>query len=387
MISLNSKKVQAIDRFFMASKKTIDRLGKLAQRLDNQKLDQSIMIGFDGYVDSLYGVIHKKSGTEKQFFKDISGFANHIKGLSGKSGQVELSLKELKIGGNAPIMSQAMGALGFQVHCLGTLGYPKIYPVFEDLHSNIQVHSLENPGQSDAFEFQDGKLIFSDCGSFDDFNWEKIKERIGLDDLKKIYLDSQLVAAVDWVNLPHASDIWQGLLADIVKPNGSLGKKFFFDLCDPSRKSNEEIREALQIISRYSEFGEVTLGLNENETNIVFEALENPGKKESSTEEKAKDIFDNMTIACLLIHPVNRSFAVTQKGMVQVEGKLVEEPKILTGGGDNFNAGYALGCLLDLEMEERLLLGMGCSGAYIQNGKSPDLGELGQYLESWMERG
>jgi hypothetical protein len=38
-------------------------------------------------------------------------------------------------------------------------------------------------------------------------------------------------------------------------------------------------------------------------------------------------------------------------------------------------------------MEERLLLGMGCSGAYIQNGKSPDLSELSQYLESWMERG
>jgi len=368
----------------MASKNSNDRFGKLVQKLKSQKLDQSVMIGFDGYVDSLYAVIHKKSGAEKQFFKDISGFADHIKALSGKSGQVELSLKEIKIGGNAPIMSQAMGALGFQVHCLGTLGFPKIYPVFEDLHANIQVHSLENPGQSDAFEFNDGKLIFSDCGSFDYFNWEKIKERIGIDDLKKIYFDSQLVAAVDWVNLPHASNIWQGLLEEIVKPNGPIGKKFFFDLCDPSRKSKVEIREALQIISRYSEFGEVTLGLNENETNIVFDALENPDKKDSSTEEKAEAIFDNMKIACLLIHPVNRSFAITQKGLVQVEGKLVEEPKILTGGGDNFNAGYALGCLMDLEMEERLLLGMGCSGAYIQNGKSSDLEELEKYLETWI---
>jgi hypothetical protein len=370
----------------MALKKSNDLLGNLAQKLKTKKLDQSIMIGFDGYVDSLYEVIHKKSGTEKQFFKDISGFADHIKALSGKSGQVELSLKEIKIGGNAPIMSQATGALGFQVHCLGTLGFPKIHPVFEDLHANIQVHSLENPGQSDAFEFQDGKLIFSDCGSFDDLNWEKVKSRIGMAKLKEIYLNSHLVAIVDWVNLPHASDIWQGLLEDIVMPSGSIGKKFFFDLCDPSRKSNKEIREALQVISRYSEFGEVTLGLNENETNIVFDAFENTGEKDFSTEEKAKGIFDNMTIACLLIHPVNRSFAITQKGIVQKKGKLVAEPKILTGGGDNFNAGYVLGCLLDLEMEERLLLGMGCSGAYIQNGKSPDLSELAEYLETWIER-
>jgi hypothetical protein len=370
----------------MTLKKSNDLLRNLTQKLKNQKFDQSIMIGFDGYVDSLYGVIHKKSGTEKRFFKDISNFADHIKTLSGKSGQVELSLKEIKIGGNAPIMSQAMGSLGFQVHCLGTLGFPKIHPVFEDLHPNIQDHSLENPGQSDAFEFQDGKLIFSDCGSFDDLNWEKVKKRKGVDNFREIYLNSHLVAIVDWVNLPHASDIWQGLLEDIVMPSGSIGKKFLFDLCDPSRKSNQEIREALQIISRYSEFGEVTLGLNENETNIVFDALENPNKNESSTEEKAKAIFDNMTIACLLIHPVNRSFAVTQNGLVRVEGKLVEEPKILTGGGDNFNAGYALGCLLELEMEERLFLGMSCSGAYIQNGKSPGLSELAEYLETWIER-
>ncbi|WP_194778006.1 hypothetical protein [Pararhodonellum marinum] len=359
-------------------------LKKLAEKLNDQKIDQSVMIGFDGYVDSLYRVIQKKSGVENHFFSNISSFSDHIKTLSGKSGQVELSLKEIKIGGNAPIMSQAMGAIGFQVHCMGTLGYPNIHPVFDDFHPNIQIHSLANPGQSDAFEFQDGKLIFSDCGSFDELNWEKVKRRVGVSKLKEIYLDSHLVAAVDWVNLPHASNIWTGLLEEIVKPNGPKDKKFFFDLCDPSRKSNHEIREALQIISSYTDFGEVTLGLNENETNIVFAALENARKKESSMEEKAKVIFDTMTISCLLIHPTNRSFAITQKGEVRVEGKLVEEPKILTGGGDNFNAGYALGWLLDLELEERLLLGMGCSGAYIQNGRSPNLSELGEYLESWL---
>lgn len=365
-------------------KKHPSLLTHLLNKLKNPVKDQSVMVGFDGYVDSLYGVVSKKKGTEKEYFPHIGNFADHIKSLSGKSGQVELSLKEIKIGGNAPIMSQALAAFGLQVYCIGTLGLPKFHPVFEELHPNIQAKSIAMPGQSDAFEFEDGKLIFSDCGSFDDLNWEKVKAGIPLESLQDMYRNSQLVAAVDWVNLPHASDIWQGLLEEVVIPNGQLGKKFFFDLADPSRKSKQEIRDALQIISSFGGFGDVALGLNENETNIVFEAFEIPNSQ-IDLESRAQVIFAQMSIGTLVVHLVEKSFAISTKGIVVQQGKLVKHPKILTGGGDNFNAGYTLGWLQDLDMDQRLLLGMACSGAYIQNGQSPGIPELAQYLFHSME--
>jgi len=358
---------------------------KLAQKLQNPPSEQSVMVGFDGYVDNLYGVVQKKSGTQKHQFPDIASFSRHIGNLAGKSGQVELALKATKIGGNAPIMSQALGELGFKVQCLGTLGYPQLHPVFQSFHPNVYPHTLAMPGLSDAFEFDDGKLIFSDCGSFDTLDWEKVKENVGLEEFKEIYLQSQLVAAVDWVNLPYATDIWRGLLNEIVRPSGHLSKRFLFDLADPSRKSNAEIREALEVISAFSEFGEVALGLNENETNLVYAALNEVELADYSLEEMASKIFQAITVDSLIIHPVDRSFAISKEGLVTQKGKVVLDPKILTGGGDNFNAGYVLGWLMNLEMVERLLLGMACSGAYIQNGKSPDLHELKEYLELWKE--
>lgn len=362
-----------------------DDFQKLVQELQKAPSDLSVMVGFDGYVDNLYGVVQKKSGTQKHHFPDISSFSKHIGQLAGKSGQVELVLKATKIGGNATIMSQALGSLGFQVHCLGTLGHPQLHPVFQSLHPNVFPHTMAMPGLSDAFEFNDGKLIFSDCGSFDTLDWERVKDNVGLEKIKEIYLQCQMLAAVDWVNLPYATDIWQGLLNEIVRPSGQLSKKFFFDLADPSRKSNAEIRDALEVISDFSGYGEVALGLNENETNLVFAALYEDEHADFSLEEKASKIFQAITVDSLIIHPVDRSFVISKVGLVSQKGRIVKDPKILTGGGDNFNAGYVLGWLRNLEMGERLLLGMACSGAYIQNGKSPDLAELKEYLELWRE--
>jgi hypothetical protein len=361
----------------------LDNFQKLVQKLKNPSINQSIMVGFDGYVDNLYGVVQKKSGTQKHHFPDIASFSKHIANLAGKSGQVELALKATKIGGNAPIMSQALGELGFKVHCLGTLGYPQLHPVFQSFHPNVYPHTLAMPGLSDAFEFDDGKLIFSDCGSFDALGWEKVKENLGLEKIQEIYLQSQIIATVDWVNLPYATDIWQGLLKEVVHPNGKLSKKFMFDLADPSRKSNAEIREALEVISSFCEYGEVALGLNENETNLVFTALYEDDFANHTLEDKALRIFQSIGIDSLVIHPVDRSFAISKAGLVSQKGKIVQHPKILTGGGDNFNAGFVLGWYLELETEEKLLLGMACSGAYILNAKSPGISEIIEYLKLW----
>src|SRR5688572_28661871 len=53
--------------------------------------------------------------------------------------------------------------------------------------------------------------------------------------------------------------------------------------------------------------------------------------------------------------------------------KLIK-PKVLTGGGDNLN-GYCLGLLFGFSLQQCILLGMAVSGAYIQNGTSPDIKE------------
>jgi sugar/nucleoside kinase (ribokinase family) len=66
-------------------------------------------------------------------------------------------------------------------------------------------------------------------------------------------------------------------------------------------------------------------------------------------------------------------------------GPFCEKPRLTTGAGDNFNAGYVLGLLLGLEPEEALLTGMATSGFYVRNAKSPDFAELVGFIDNWAQ--
>ena len=88
-------------------------------------------IGIDAFVDKIDRVIQSKPLNEDYvFFKDIAGFGNHILSKSGKSCAIELKESFTKLGGNAPIMANAVGTLGIRVNCIGALGYPEIDPLF-----------------------------------------------------------------------------------------------------------------------------------------------------------------------------------------------------------------------------------------------------------------
>jgi hypothetical protein len=291
------------------------------------------------------------------------------------------------LGGNAPILANALGALGIRSFVVASIGDP----VFGQMHPLCQQVPLGPAAATNAFEFLDGKLMFSDMGPFAHLTWEKVKSVVSPPNLRAYALQSQLLAFVDWANLPHCTGIWQGLLDEVVRylPTESP-KKYLFDLCDPSRNSPEAIREVLEVVSSYSAFGHVTLGMNENEARKIWLVLNgySPNDMESSAEMPALDlvanaIFNQIKVHTLLVHPVDRSIACTVAGTLELKGRLVERPKILTGGGDNLNSGFCLGLLSGLPLSHCMVLGMANSGAYIQNGFSPGLHELRDYLRAW----
>jgi hypothetical protein len=84
-----------------------------------------------------------------------------------------------------------------------------------------------------------------------------------------------------------------------------------------------------------------------------------------------------------LVHPIDRVVAYRKNQVLEVQGRLVTSPKVLTGGGDNLNAGYCLGLLGQLPFEQCVLLGIAASGSYIENGESPDITAIIKYIETW----
>jgi hypothetical protein len=363
------------------------RLHLLADKLRSWSVPSPrVLVGFDGYVDKIQKVIHSKTQTGAHYFPTISEMAVHLATLAGRSGQIELVTQDLKIGGNGPIMANALASLGVGNTCVGTMNDA----IFGTMHPDCQVVSVGLPGETNAMEFEDGKLIFSEVSTFERLTWPYLKNQLGLSFFAQQLNETGALALVDWANVNHCTALWQGLLEEVVKPQKKYDGHFFFDLCDPSKRSAEAICEALDVVSAYQPHGRVVLGMNENEARKIWLAIQGHQPNElginiPDLSKIAEDIFDYARLDVLLIHPVDRSLLLTAEGLTELPGKLVRQPKVLTGGGDNLNAGFVFGLMHGFGLEECALLGMATSGAYIQNGSSPSLPDLCAYLDAWQE--
>lgn len=372
--------------------KLLSELSILLQTNVNHSAGKKVFVGFDGFIDKIMKAVQQKEHFQNIYFKTIKEFASRINSASGKSGQIELVTERIKLGGNAPILSNTLGRLGVQSFCAGSLGYPERHVVFANMDSKCEVISLQNPGDSTAVEFNDGKIILSELSVFNEYDWNFIKKTHGIEKMRKAILESSIVAFVDWANLPYSSEIWDGVLHDIIKPSGRKDFYFLFDLCDPSKKTTEQIDEILDLMSCFSFHGKVTVGLNENEILKIWCAINgvdfnNPDDKSKIPDVRlaGDQVYKAMNIDRLLVHPIDRTIIFQQHDMIEMPGRLVKEPKVLTGGGDNLNAGYCLGLLLGFSLQHCLLLGMATSGAYIQNGASPDIQTIIDYIHVWIE--
>lgn len=356
-----------------------------------QPVTHKALIGFDGYVDMIQKAV-KSSGDKEQLYVDsLHTFGKQIADAAGKSAQIELLTIATKLGGNGPIMANALAQLGIHNYCAGMMGHPEVHEVFTQMHQRCTILSVGEPAQTNALEFTDGKLILSEVSSFRQLDLPYIEAVKGIGYLDQYLQKSKLIAMVDWANLPKCTQLWQQMYERIEKL--SLHNNiYFFDLCDPTKKTAGEIEEVLQVISRYKHIGTTILGLNENEAIKVYHAIRGKGphngnhptgEQNVSLEAMAASIFDFMKIDALLVHPVDCSLLATKHGLTRMQGKVVAQPKILTGGGDNLNAGFCFGLLNNFTLPECMQLGMASSGAYVQNGHSPSIQELIAYLENW----
>jgi hypothetical protein len=371
-------------------------LRELLQKSTRSALSEAF-VGFDGFIDTIQKAVTKRTSESVFYFDTITHFADHLHKLNGKSGQVELVSNKIKMGGNAPILANALGKLGAKTNCFGAVGLPEINPLFKNADPLVEMISLSPSGKSSAIEFDDGKIIFSDLSAFKHYNWDHVKQTISIAEINRAIVRCKLFALVDWANLPEATDLWQGFLEDIIKPRGKQEQFFLFDLCDPSKKSVQQIDEVLDLISDFSAYGKVTLGMNENEASKIWMALNgydhaggNKNVEIPSLQTVGYFIYRAMDIDTLLIHPVDRTLVFKdqnkfkKQSVIELKGNVVTEPKLLTGGGDNLNAGYCLGLLNGFEVHHCMLLGMAASGAYVKNGFSPSVIDIVEYIGQWM---
>lgn len=351
-----------------------------------QTSDKQSIVGLDGFVDKIVTPVDKRHGMGEQFdaVETIADLGSRISAAAGKSANLELFPRFEKLGGNGPIMANALLSLGLSVRYVGALGNPVIHPVFEEFARKTNAISLTEPGITTAMEFKDGKIMLGNMVSLEKIDYNQIIQAAGEGPFLDLLSKCDLVSIVNWTMIPKMTSILQHL-ADNVLPNlpPKDNRSFFFDLTDPAKRSKEDILEVLKVISRFQSYAETTLGLNYNETLQVCETLglATGDKSEESLKKMATEIRRNLEIACVVSHPVDSAACATKDGSWWSEGPFTDNPKITTGAGDHFNAGFCAARLSGFSPLSSLALATCTSGHYVRTAESPTTNQVIELLK------
>src|SRR5688572_7763019 len=346
----------------------------------------SAFVGLDGFVDEIvHAVDQRENSQEYTRLPTITSFAERIAAAAGRSTNIELVAQRIKLGGNGPIMANALATLGPKVTYVGALGYPHLHPVFESLSKRAQVHSIAAPGYTDAAEFLDGKVMLVKSTSLGEITWENIDKRLGHARFLKNFTSADLVAFVNWTMIPYMTEIWEALHKEACPAVKGPRRKMFFDLADPEKRPDEDIARALQLISDFQRCFDVILGVNEKESFEIADALGIPdrGHSPEALSDMAREIHEKLRINTLVVHPVTYALAVSDGKVDLVHGPVITDPVITTGAGDHFNSGFCLGKLLGFDNQFSLLAGVTTSGYYVKTGQSPEIKDLAEMMCDW----
>jgi hypothetical protein len=347
------------------------------------------LIGFDGFVDTILHVVAcRESATKFVRMSAMREFSSRIGAAAGHSANFEFVTQIIKLGGNGPIMANALGKFGLPITYIGNLGSPNIHPVFQELASCAEVHSIAEPGFTDALEFDDGKLMFGKHESLKQIDWANLIAHVPEERLLGIISHASLTAFVNWTMLPHMSAIWNKILTRMASRLRGPKRWLFFDLADPAKRSRNDLALALRLVSRFEKYFRVILGMNLQESRQVGEVLgfKPPDELYGAVTNHAELIQRALKIDTVVIHPTHFAAAADRRGAGYLEGPFTAKPKLTTGAGDHFNAGFCLGRLLDMDLDASLQLGVSTSGFYVRNARSPGLDDLRKFLRPARKR-
>ncbi len=341
------------------------------------------VVGFDGFVDTILDVVKtRQSPTKYEPFTKMGEWGERIVAAGGVSANFEFVAKMLKLGGNGPIMANALNAAGLPVTYVGNLGKPAIHPVFADFAKRAKVISIAEPGYTDAVEFEDGKLMFGKHESLKEVNWKTLLAHLPEPQLIKLFREAGLIAMVNWTMLTQLTGVLQKLLTNVLPKLGGEKRWVFFDLADPAKRSREDLLAVIKLIAKFEKHANVVLGLNLGEARQVNEVLGLGELEETygTVTHAASRIREKLKVHTVVVHPVQFAAAADATGATHVVGPFTAKPKITTGAGDHFNAGFCLGRVLGLGLAESLQAGVGTSGFYVRSAKSPSVADLVKFL-------
>ena len=362
---------------------------EIAARLESAAVSGCrVVAGFDGFVDEMITLVgERRSLSDFTPVPDIATFGGLISSAAGHSSLREIVVNDVHPGGCAVNLADGLASLGVRVECFATLGDPA-HAAFREIGEKCEgFHSWgREPGRTLAFEFADGKLMFSAVKQLADFTPEAVRGLLGDGTYAAACAKARVIALTDWSLYPHLTGVWRLLQREVFAGLGHH-PHFLIDLVDPSSRSAPDILEMAGTLRDFEPAGPLTLGLNGNEANILskLHGLE-PAPPDAAPEEtlsQAAALRERLEISRVVIHRIPFAVSADADGGFSQAGPFCPNPKKSTGAGDRFNAGLCLGLALGWNAADTLALGCGASGFFVRNARSAGQRELGEFLRQW----
>ena len=209
----------------------------------------------------------------------------------------------------------------------------------------------------------------------------------GVEALTRLLSTVTGVATVNWTMTLSMTEIWNTISAEILPGLRSHRPLWFVDLADPAKRTEEDLRAALDALVALQAHADVILGLNGSEARQVVDVLGGSWSGDHESTESAREgavfIRQQLGLSYVMVHLVGSAAAATSEESVAVPGFKCPNPVITTGAGDHFNAGFFSSLLAGLPLDHCCTVGGATSGYYVRNALPPSRQHLIDFLNAW----
>lgn len=347
------------------------------------------LVGFDGFIDSITRLVRTRRSMDIEDYEPIgtiTELSERIAAAAGLSANIERVTIEDRFGGNGPLMAGALGRLGLPVTYVGAVGDGAIHPTFTQFASRCErVCPIGPHSHTVCLEFEDGKVMMNDTRAVQAITWERLIERVTLAEFTRFIDRARLLGIVNWSLMGGVPGIWRGIIRDVLPHISHADRRLFIDLSDPAKRTDADIGGMLAMLGDIERAGlRVSLGLNLSEATRISQVLGCVPPRAGQSEAiraAAAAIRERVCIDTVVVHPREGAACAAREGApAWFDGPFTSDPKLSTGAGDHFNAGFAFAQGLGLEAAECLATGCAVSGAYVRDAESPTLQRVVAFL-------
>lgn len=343
------------------------------------------VFGFDGFVDRIREAIADREDPEMY---DRLGTLARCSDRIATSVEADSSLSiewlqhGTSTGGHTCHLGRVFGTWGFDPVLFGMYGDPMLEQ-FEREFGEYELHSLGEPGYTDAVEFDDGKLMLIENGDSMDLDWDRLLEHVERETIAGRLDGARLFGAGYWAEIPDLPDLITGL-RELWPELSYPPETVVVDLGDVRKLDSDRLRAGRQALGQLDDVARVVVTANRAEMAHLASAY--GGAEDGDAVGNAQVVFDAVDASLVVCHGLNESVVVTDGGAASVAVPVVDDPELTTSAGDHFNAGLSLALIEGMDPAAAVAVGNAVAGHYVRTGVAPSLGEVREFLDGYARK-